>query len=93
MSSDHIEMINQYFIDLNKRNKGSTLNPKAKKIECFRRRTVRALIEECGLTPNDAGKEYSRRTLDYNIAADYAFTEETLADARKRIVKTYEEGL
>lgn len=66
------------------------VHPKDQKIEYLRRRTVRVLIEECGLTPCEAGKEYARRTRDYNIAADYTFPDETWDDARRRIVKEYE---
>ena len=65
------------------------INPKENKVEYLRKRTVRVLIEECGLSPCEAGKEYSRRTLSYNIAADYTFPYKTWEEARRDIVKVY----
>ena len=91
MSLENVELVKQYFKESNKRRKRPEVNPKEHKIEYLRRRTVRVLIEECGLSPSEAGKEYARRTLAYNIAADYTFPQENWNDARNRIVKTYEE--
>lgn len=59
------------------------------KNDTFRRRTVRVLIEECGLTPQEAGKEYARFTSQYNRAADYSWPDETWDDARLDIERAY----
>ena len=64
MSTEKVELVKQYFKERRKR---PEVSPKENKIEYLRRRTVRVLIEECGLSPSEAGKEYARRTLAYNI--------------------------
>lgn len=62
------------------------------KNETFRRRTVRVLIEECGLSPTEAGKEYARNPDKYNRAANYCWPEDTWDDARIDIVRAYRRG-
>ena len=59
------------------------------KNETFRRRTVRVLIEKLDLSPQEAGKEYSRHTDAYNRAANYCWPSDTWDDAIHDIVRTY----
>lgn len=57
--------------------------------DLLRRRTVRTLIQRCGLEPGEAGKEYRRKQDRYDCAADYSWPSSNWEEAQDMIVKVY----
>ena len=57
--------------------------------DLLRRRTVRTLIQKCGLEPAEAGREYKRKQKRYDWAANYSWPDSNWEEAQSLIVRVY----